>query len=145
MTVENHVEALVTLRLELAAKRAHLRGLQRVERVKQAQAEKRALERECSGDSKLAGTNEAERARNLTLWLADDLDWMNFGIRLALAQEEVEDLQAEIDGLIDERRERERQTRDHLADALLGLQIAPKVSPQVADGITAELEEGEPA
>lgn len=100
------------LRLQLASARATLRAAKDDHELARAQAEQRAIDAGCNGK------NADERARNLTLALAEDDLYQRALARLRAAEAEVERLDALLESTRDARRAEEWHIRARLADGL---------------------------
>lgn len=102
--------SLVNTRVELANKGDELPRAR-------ARAERRAIDA-AGGDEKAMGSNEAARSRALTIALADDDEYRTALANVRSLEAGVLRLEAEIEIARDERRERERLTRERLISAM---------------------------
>ena len=103
-------------RQRLAVARIALREVQDHYELVKAQAEQRIIE--AAGGTKNLGANAEDRARSLTLALANDAPYTESLMWVRHAQAEVDRLQAEVDDLIDQRRKLDRDSRDRASAAI---------------------------
>lgn len=104
---------MLELRQQLAAARARLRSAKDAHELAKAEAEQRAIDGGCSGK------NAEERARSLLLALNKDNAYLPSLGALRHAENEVERIEALLEGARDARRYDEWQIRARLVDALL--------------------------
>ncbi len=105
-----------TKRQRLAAARIALRDAQDHHDLAKAQAEQRIID--AAGGAKHLGANAEDRARALTLALAEDVTYTESFMWFRNAQAEVDRLQAEVDDAIDQRRTLDRASRDRASAAI---------------------------
>jgi hypothetical protein len=101
------------LRAQLADARGRLRGTKDAYELAKAEAEQRAIEAGCNGK------NAEERGRSLLVAVSKDDQYLVAKAQLRYAENEVERLDALLEGARDARRYDEWQIRARLADALL--------------------------
>lgn len=127
--------SLPDLRRLLAEAKVQLRLVEYQHKVWRAQTEADLVER--AGGEKNLGTNAESREREFILHLDREPDYQSVRRDLVATQDEVDRLTAEIEGRLDERRERQLAVQDKTADAYLAL--AMKNGSEPAAEIAAEL------
>ena len=111
-----------TVRDELARNKHALRVAQDAYPFAKAQAEARVIARHPDG-LKGFGANEADRVRNLLLAIEQEPAYVFARDALRAAQGAVEVIEAELEAMRDQRREREYEQRERLIDALDGRSV----------------------
>jgi hypothetical protein len=105
-----------TLRKKLADIRGDLRDAERDLTYARALAEEAAIKK--PDGAYAAARNAEERARALTLALGADEPYIAAATAEAMARDEMETLQAELDSLRDERRERQIRVLERICDLM---------------------------
>jgi hypothetical protein len=125
---EGIAPALAAVRLALADARLALRRTTETHRRVQAEREVAIIAELYGGAPKNMGSNEADRDRQMILDLSRDAEYQAASEALYRATEEVMRVEAELDELLDVRREREWSIREHIADALIGREQIEEVT-----------------
>lgn len=110
--IDNFATTLASLLRTLATARGELRGAEYYHRAVEAQAESRATENFRAGGE--LGKNAEDRARQLIVALDRDPDFKQAQKALWTAQDNVRRLEAEVEILHAQRREREQDIRERL-------------------------------
>jgi hypothetical protein len=109
-------------RLRHALVEARLALRRTTENHKRVQAEREVaiIAGQYGGEPRNMGANQADRDRQMILDLSADGEYQAAAEALFDASADVLRLEAELDALLDVRRDREWYIRDHIADALIG-------------------------
>lgn len=125
---ENIATELGRLRTTLVEARLTLRRITDLHKRAQAEREVAIITGMYGGEIKNMGANKEDRDRQMILDLSADEEYQAVSGELYLAAEKVMRLEAELDALLDVRRDREWAIRDHIADALVGREMVEEVT-----------------
>ena len=126
---------LPELRQRLAEAKIALRYRERGAKIGRALAEHEIIAKQYQGDEKNMGLNAEQRARTLVLALALDEEWLQVSLSLEAAHDLVERLSAQVEALLDDRRERQLASQDRYSDALIMVAGAPNLWPYLLSGL----------
>lgn len=111
------LEVLANARKEVVTARADLRFRADTCEMERSLAERRIIEM-AGGDPKALGSNEADRRRNLVIETGVDVDYCNAVESLRQAETRLDEAQANLEILLDARREFEWAVRVKMGDTV---------------------------